>query len=221
MRNMTSTAFIGAFALTAALTGCATVEDESSENPPDQGEAAEEVAAEYNAADVDYISGMIPHHQQAIEMSGMVLEKDDIDPDVEALAEDIREAQGPEIEQMESWLDAWGQSDEGAADRDTEDMDRDGMDDDQMGHGDMDRDRTMEQDGMMSREELAQLDESTGSAASRMFLEQMIAHHEGAVSSAEQHLQEGANPEALELSEDIIEDQQAEIEEMEELLAGL
>lgn len=206
MNSKISTAAIGAFAFTLALAGCGNSEEpDGAEAPEDQ--AAKEVSADYNDADVEYLSGMIPHHQQAYEMSGMLLDKDDIEADVTALAEDIREAQGPEIEQMESWLDAWGETGNGA---DDEDMDHGDMDDEDMGH-----------EGMMSDEDLAELEESRGTEASRMFLEQMIVHHEGAVSSAEQHLQDGENPEALELSEDIIADQQAEIDQMEDILAGL
>lgn len=207
---MTTTAFIGAFALTAVLSGCATSADEPNETSPEQGQAEDEVTAQYNDADVEYISGMIPHHRQAVHMSEMLLNKDDVAPEVEALAEDISDAQGPEIEQMESWLDAWGQEEAGADRRNMGDMDHG-----QMGEGEMDH------EGMMSGADLDQLEESTGSAASRMFLEHMIVHHEGAISSAERHLQEGQNPEALELSENIIEDQQTEIDQMEELLTDL
>lgn len=210
MRNTPSTLSITAIAFTLALTGCDTSGESKSDTTSETGQTTQELSEEYNDADVEYLSGMIPHHRQAYEMSEMMLSKDGIDPRVTALAEDIREAQGPEIEQMESWLDAWGESDHVA---EHEDMDHDEMDDgeiEDMGH-----------EGMMSEEELADLEESTEVEASRMFLEQMIVHHEGAVSSAEQHLQEGENPEALDLSEDIIADQQAEIEQMEELLEDL
>lgn len=210
MKTRTSAAFIGAFALTAALTGCGASEDQAGEAPSDQEQAEEEASAQYNDADVDYLSGMIPHHQQAVHMSEMLLEKDDIEPEVASLAEDIRDAQGPEIDQMESWLDAWGEDEGGTNQGGMEGMDHGEMGEGPMGH-----------QGMMSEEDLDELDASTGSAASRMYLEHMIVHHEGAVSSAEQHLQEGENPEALELSETIIESQQAEIEQMEELLADL
>lgn len=216
MKTRTSAAFIGAFALTAALTGCGASEDQSEEVPSDQEQAAENTSAPYNDADVDYLSGMIPHHQQAVHMSEMLLAKDDVAPEVQTLAEDIRDAQGPEIEQMESWLQAWGQDDEGPGQGDM-----DGMEDmEDMDHGDMGG-NSMGHEGMMSQRDLDELDASVGSDASRMYLEHMIVHHEGAVSSAEQHLQDGENPEALELSESIIESQQAEIEQMEELLADL
>ncbi|TLP93055.1 DUF305 domain-containing protein [Nesterenkonia salmonea] len=210
MRNTPSTLSITAIAFTLALTGCDTSGESKSDTTSETGQTTQELSEEYNDADVEYLSGMIPHHRQAYEMSEMMLSKDGIDPRVTALAEDIREAQGREIEQMESWLDAWGESDHVG---EHEDMDHDEMDDgeiEDMGH-----------EGMMSEEELADLEESTEVEASRMFLEQMIVHHEGAVSSAEQHLQEGENPEALDLSEDIIADQQAEIEQMEELLEDL
>ena len=52
---------------------------------------------------------MIPHHQQAIEMSDMILAKQGIDPRVVELANQIKVAQGPEIEQMQGWLKEWGQ----------------------------------------------------------------------------------------------------------------
>ncbi len=52
---------------------------------------------------------MLPHHSQAIEMSDMLLDKQDIPADVTALAEQIKAAQGPEIAQLESWLEQWGE----------------------------------------------------------------------------------------------------------------
>ena len=66
--------------------------------------------AAHNDADVMFTRGMIPHHQQAIEMSNMLLGKQGIDPEVSSLAEEIKNAQGPEIEQMQGWLREWGMS---------------------------------------------------------------------------------------------------------------
>lgn len=215
MTSKTFTATLGAFALTAALTGCATSDEEPSESAPDTAQSTEEVSDQHNEADVEYISGMVMHHAQAVEMSDILLEKDDIETEVSTLAEDIREAQGPEIEQMQSWLDAWGE--EGPRDGGMEGMDH--------GDGDMEDMDSMEgmsdMEGMMSENDLSELEDATGTEASRLFLQQMIAHHEGAVSSAEDHLDNGENPEALELSERIISDQQAEIDEMETMLEEL
>lgn len=209
MTTKTFTATLGAFALAAALTGCATSDEEPSESAPDTAQSTEEVSEQHNQADVDYISGMVMHHSQAVAMSDIMLEKDDIEQEVTTLAEDIREAQGPEIEKMESWLEAWGE--EGTSDDDMEGMD----------HGEGDMEGMSDMEGMMSEDDLSELEDATGTEASRLFLEQMIAHHEGAVSSAEDHLDNGENPDALELSESIISDQQAEIEEMETMLEDL
>ncbi|MBE1515802.1 DUF305 domain-containing protein [Nesterenkonia halotolerans] len=206
MNTKSLSASIGAFAVAAALASCGSSEEPASESAAETTQSAEAVSEEYNEADVGYVSGMAMHHQQAVEMSEILLEKDGIDPEVSTLAEDIRAAQGPEMEQMDAWLEAWGETEHA----DHEDME--GMDSMEGMSG---------MDGMMSEDELSQLQDSTGTEASRLFLEQMIAHHEGAVSSAQDHLDTGQNPEALELSDTIIADQQAEIEEMETLLEDL
>src|SRR5687768_3999229 len=66
--------------------------------------------ATHNDADVTFAQGMIPHHRQAIEMSDMLLGKQGIDPELISLANEIKNAQGPEIETMQGWLQEWGAS---------------------------------------------------------------------------------------------------------------
>jgi uncharacterized protein (DUF305 family) len=155
------------------------------------------VQGEFNAADSMFATMMIPHHAQAIEMSDMILAKSGIDQAVLDLAQQIKDAQGPEIELMESWLDDWGMPSSGGMG---------GMD-----HG----------DGMMSQEDMDQLGAADGPEAARVFLEQMIVHHEGAIDMAEDELSRGANPDVRALAESIIESQTAEIATMRELLAQL
>lgn len=154
-----------------------------------------------NAADQMFVMMMIPHHQQAIEMSDMLLAKDGIDQRVVDLAQQIKDAQGPEIELMQSWLEEWGVP----------------MDDSMAGM------EGMEGMGMgtMSEADMASLESATGVEASKLFLEQMIVHHEGAISMAEDVLAAGEQPDVLQLAQEIIDGQSLEIETIREILATL
>jgi uncharacterized protein (DUF305 family) len=186
-----------ALALSAVLlmSGCTAGTDDGSMPDMDHGSSP---SAGVGDADVMFASMMIVHHEQAIEMSDIVLAASGIDPAVTELAQRIKAAQGPEIEQLEDWLDEWGVS--------SDDRDASGMD-----HG----------DGMMSAEDLVALRDADGSEASRLFLEQMIMHHEGAVEMAQAQVDEGSDPEAVELAQAIIDAQTEEIQEMTDLLAAL
>jgi uncharacterized protein (DUF305 family) len=157
------------------------------------------VETDFNAADETFVRQMIPHHEQALEMAEIVLDKEGVDERVIALAERIQDAQQPEIDLMTSWLKEWG------VEPDMGDMP--GMD-----HGD---------DGMMSDDDMAALEAASGEDASALFLEQMIEHHEGAIEMAEQELDNGDNADALELAQQIFDAQTAEIAEMQDLLAAL
>ena len=161
--------------------------------------AAEEISAEHNDADVMFAQMMLPHHEQAVEMSEMLLAKDDIPAEVADFAQQVIDAQGPEIERMNAMLTAW----------DAEPMaDMEGMD-----HGGM--------SGMMSEEDMAALEEAQGTEAARLYLEQMTAHHEGAVDMAQDEVDNGQNPQAVALAEQVIDAQEAEIAQMEQMLQNL
>lgn len=169
-------------ALALALTGCSV--DSSETNSKDSSSSTEAPATSANAADEMFVTMMIPHHQQAIDMADILIEKDDADARVTELAQNVKDAQGPEIERMLSWLEEWGVTyDPGS-----------GMD-----HG--------AGDGMMSESDMTALKDASGADASRLFLEQMIMHHEGAVDMARTALQDASNPEVLELAEQVIDDQ--------------
>src|ERR1044071_4520138 len=104
----------GALAVLAISTGCSSSnepEHPAGHSPSASATAAptpSTVAEDHNDADAMFAMHMIPHHQQAIEMSDMVLAKQGIDPRVTELAKQIKAAQGPEIEQMQGWLNQWG-----------------------------------------------------------------------------------------------------------------
>lgn len=149
-----------------------------------------------NPADLMFVVMMIPHHEQAVEMSDLLLAKSGVDADVRKLAQQIKAAQQPEIDQMETWL----------SDRGLDDSAMDGMD-----HSD-------HMDGMLSAEEIEALDRAVGAEGQRLYLEGMIAHHQGAVTMANNVLGAGQDPDIKALAEDIVATQQAEIATMEKML---
>lgn len=196
MKTRATASAVLALATALTLSGCVADTDDNSMPGMDHGSSASDAAV--NDADVMFASMMIVHHEQAIEMSDIVLAADGIDPAVTELAERIKAAQAPEIEQLQGWLDDWGVDSEGEGPG--------GMD-----HG----------DGMMSDNDLAALEAADGPEASRLFLEQMIVHHQGAVEMAQTEVDEGRDPAAIELAQTIIDAQTAEIQEMTDLLATL
>ncbi|GHD81211.1 uncharacterized protein (DUF305 family) [Salinibacterium amurskyense] len=199
-----------AIALTALLTlsGCVNgMTDVGHRSDSSSTNAA--AAADANMTDVMFTAMMIPHHEQAVEMADMVLAKEGIDDRVVTLAEDIKAAQGPEIDLMSGWLDDWGID---MGDGMGEMSGLDGMDGvDGMGHG----------DGMMSESDMDELNEASGDEASRLFLEQMIVHHEGAIDMAERELDSGQNADVLELAQAIMDAQTIEIALMRDILSSL
>lgn len=185
--------------LALVLTGCANADMGGMNHEGTAAPSDEAVDLRFNAADEMFVTEMIPHHQQALEMAEMVLAKDGVDERVLELAGRIKEAQQPEIDLMNSWLEAWG-LDMGMGDME-------GMD-----HG---------SGGMMSDEDMAALEAASGADASSLFLEQMIMHHTGAIDMAQQELDNGENADALKLAQNISDSQTAEIAEMEQLLSEL
>lgn len=172
-------------------------------------DGADSAEVEPNQADVEFTQAMIVHHEQAIEMAALAEDRAEAE-EVRSLATRIGKAQQPEIDRMRSWLDAWG---EDAPDSDAG-MDMEGMDGmDMGGEGD-----SM---GMMSGEDMEALEAASGADFDEMFLEMMIEHHRGAIAMAQEVLTDGSHPDVLELAEDVVTDQEAEVEEMEQLLADL
>ena len=160
--------------------------------------SAPAAAADHNAADVTFTQMMIPHHAQAVEMSDMMLKKQNVPAEVTALATKIKAAQGPEIETVTGWLKGWNEPTT-------------------MPSGDS----SHSMDGMMSDADMNKLESGQGAEAARLFLRQMIAHHEGAIMMAKTENTAGKNADAVKLSKDIVTAQEAEIQEMQKLLATL
>ena len=153
-------------------------------------------SAAFDDADVEFLQGMVPHHSQAVAMAELVPDRTDR-PELNELAETIISTQNEEIEQMNTLLsDAGAEPVEG------------GMD-----HGGM-TEGGMTMSGMMDDQQMQDLESAEGQDFELMFLDMMTAHHQGAIEAAEQVLDGGENPEVADLAEQIIQAQQAEIEQM-------
>ncbi|MFE3290354.1 DUF305 domain-containing protein [Rhodococcus sp. NPDC059234] len=205
MNTRTKTAgLIAAAAAAAALVaGCSNDDAGSGHSmnsmPMSTGMSAPASAASHNAADIAWVQMMIPHHQQAVEMAALA-EGRTQNAQLLALASQIKAAQDPEIEQMSGWLAEWGMPTMPA-----------GMDHSAHGmSGDM--------GGMMSAEQMSQLENATGAEFDRAWLEMMIAHHQGAIDSSKQIQTDGQSEQVRELAGKIIAGQQAEIEQMNAML---
>ena len=111
--------------------------------------------SEYSSDDIAFAEMMIPHHEQAIEMSEIAF-LNTSNPDVLQLAQEIKVAQSPEIDLMMSWTGVKAST--------------------HAGHM---------MDGMLSQNELSDLREAKGKEFDRLFLEGMIKHHEGAIEMAQ------------------------------------
>jgi len=197
----------GALALAVTLAACGNQDSEPAAGGSSSAAAqttteSATVAEAHNGADVEFAQMMIVHHEGAIVMANLAVRSAGTE-EVKGLGERISAAQGPEIEEMDSWIQAWGE--ESPADANMEGMAHGGMD---LGG--------MDQDGAM-----AELDGATGTDFDRRFLELMIEHHRGATEMSETQLTAGENPQALELAQTIIDAQKAEITEMERMLQTL
>ena len=159
----------------------------------------------HNAQDVTFVKDMIPHHEQAVVMSDLALSQAG-SPAVKDLATRIKAAQAPEIATMQGWLTSWGENAGGGHDMGS------------MGSGGM---KGGGMKGMVSDEDLSALRAASGVEFERLFLKDMIAHHEGAVEMAKTEIAKGKDPAAKTLAQQITSSQENEITEMRQLMATL
>ena len=166
----------------------------------------------FNDADVAFATGMIPHHAQALVMVDLTRGRD-LSTQAQKLADDIRAAQGPQIEQMAAWLYDW--------DKPVPETMRDHVNsgDDGMSRHDM-GDDSQDMPGMMTDEEMNELEAAQGQEFETMWLEMMIEHHTGAIEMAREEQADGVFEPARKLAESVATSQQAEIDHMNVLLAS-
>ncbi|MDG2497399.1 MAG: DUF305 domain-containing protein [Aquiluna sp.] len=179
--------------LSLMLVGC-TINFGTSGSEDEQGTTGNSTidsSQAFSGWDIMFAQMMIPHHQQAVEM-GALAESRAFSPDVKSLAAKIQAEQSPEITQMTRWLN------------DT--------------NSPLDMGHDMNMGGMLGEAEMQALQDAKGPAFDKLFLEGMIAHHEGAIEMA-QMIVDSNNSEARALGEAIIEAQNEEIRLMQTLLA--
>lgn len=170
-------------------------------------------SSSHNDADVAFAQQMVPHHEQAVTMSDLALEPDrGASPEVQALAEQIGSAQGTEIDQMNGWLEEW---DEPSAGSDHEGHGGEHGDDHGGGHSD-----GAGHEGMLTEEQLDELAAATGPEFDALWLSSMIAHHEGAITMAQEAVDDGQDADVRDLAEQIVQVQQDEIAQMRALSAS-
>jgi uncharacterized protein (DUF305 family) len=157
----------------------------------------------YTPADVRFMQGMIAHHAQALTMTALLRDRT-TRADMRLLAQRIDVSQQDEIGLMRRWLEKRGEP--------IPDMPMPGM---SMSN--------IMMPGMLTPEQLAELAKARGPEFDRLFLLDMIQHHEGALVMVRDLLAtNGAaqEPEIFQFSSDIDADQRAEIKRMRALLAA-
>jgi uncharacterized protein (DUF305 family) len=200
-RTLVRRAALVATATTAALVLAACGADNGSDTASGAKTSPSASTDAHNAQDVSFAQGMIPHHQQALEMAELAADRAS-SAQVKDLAARIREAQDPEIATMSGWLKAWGEDVPSAAP---------GMD--HSGHS-----GGSGMAGMMDQEDMDKLSKASGKDFDTLFLTLMVEHHEGAVEMAETEKAKGRYAPATELADAVITAQTTEIEEMNKLL---
>ena len=148
----------------------------------------------YTGADIMFLQMMIPHHQQAVDISNLAM-KTSKDSELLALAKKIAADQTSEIAMMKAWL-----KDAGA-----------GTD---MGH-------SMEgMGGMLNDAELSALNAESGRKFDLLWLKGMTGHHDGAIHMTTM-IRDASNPDIKAFGEKVVADQSAQIEQMKAMIARL
>ena len=203
-----SARILGTLTLGLALTLTACGNDEPA------NDASTQVSdTDHNDADVAFATDMIQHHAQALSMVDLTVDRT-LDPEVQQLADDIREAQGPEIETMSDWLQEWNEEiPDTMRDHSNAGHDMEGMGDSMDG---LDSDMP----GMMSGDDFDELENAPDSDFQTMWLEMMIEHHEGAVEMAQDQQNDGQYKPAVDLAGNVVASQTGAIDTMKSLLGS-
>lgn len=205
MRINRTTRALGALTLGLALTACGNDDGGSTSS-------TQVSATEHNEADVAFASAMLQHHAQAVSMVDLTRSRP-LDPEVQQLAEQIRDAQAPEIETFTGWLTDWDEE----VPETMRDHTNAGHNMDDMGYSMEGMDSDMPD--MMSADDMTGLADASDAEFQTMWLEMMVEHHEGAVEMAQAETEDGQYKPAIDLADNIVSSQTEEIETMKSLLS--
>jgi len=186
----------GACAALVTMTACSSSGSKSASSSTSSSASSSPAASSHNQADVTFAQSGIPHHEQAIPMSDTILAKQGIDPRAVQLATQFKADQGPELQQMHSWLSQWGQPPL------------------TMGPG-------MDMPGMLPDSDITALQNAQGVDATKKFLTEMIECHEGTIAMAEDEIKDGQYPPAVALAHSISTREQQENTTMQGILDSL
>jgi uncharacterized protein (DUF305 family) len=158
-------------------------------------QTAEAQPGVHNADDVAFARNMLAHHGQAIQLSAMV-PTNTANQQLIALAQKITGEQEPEMQAFSVWLLQWGQNP----------------------NADHSMPGTMP--GMVDQATIDKLQTLNGPDFDKLWLQSMISHHQGAIEMAQAEIAHGRNPDAIGMAKSIITTQQAEIDQMKQMLGG-
>ncbi|HEX8629223.1 MAG TPA: DUF305 domain-containing protein, partial [Catenuloplanes sp.] len=150
-----------------------------------------------NDLDEMFVTDMIPHHRQAVEMATLAVTRAG-DARVKKLAARIGTAQDAEIKTMIGWLKGWRRP-----------------------VPEPDKAHTAHGPGMMDHAEMEDLKAAKGKDFDRMFCEMMVRHHEGALQMADAVKSRGQNPAVRSMGAEVARTQKAEVTELRGILADL
>jgi uncharacterized protein (DUF305 family) len=196
---MTSTATRVAATLAALAAVLASCGGSSSSHQHADHTAAgktQDAPAHHNAADVAFAQNMIPHHQQAVDMSAMVPTRT-VSQDMLVIAKDISNDQQAEIRGLQGLLSEWGEP----------------AGSDHMGHS------GMSMQGMVDPATMDRLKSLKGADFDTVWMRSMIYHHQGAITMAQDEIANGESHDAVEMAKRIVTAQQREIAYMTHLLS--
>jgi uncharacterized protein (DUF305 family) len=191
---MATAVFLSACGNGATSTDGHTDHEHTSEAPVISG-----APAGFDNDDVLFAKNMIPHHEQAVALSALAPTRS-ASPELIALAQQISVAQAPEIDTFKAFLVQWQENPaDGTGHAE---------------HGDMNM------AGMVDDDTMAKLASLTGAPFDQLWLTSMIGHHRGAIAMAKAEAENGVNVDAKALAQTIITTQQAEIDQMEKMVAA-